>query len=142
MQGTEKIILRFVDGKMMKGFVSDLKLAEDHLFIEDETRQQLKVRLKELKAIFFVKRFEGNPSYQEKKIFAGTHPTMKRVLVMFKDGENITGFIDGAIPWKKGFFLETMQEKGFYLLPVDQDSNNQKILVVATAVRDVAMIDP
>jgi len=137
---SQKVILRFVDGKMLKGFIKDLKLSEDHLFIEDESSHQLKVRLKELKAIFFVRRFEGDRSYQEKKTFSGTRPNSKRVFVQFKDGENMMGFIEGEIPWQRGFFLESMKEKGFYLIPVDEGSNNLKMLVITSAVKDVAMI--
>lgn len=140
MSDNQKVILRFVDGKMLKGFVRDLKLAEDHLFIEDESSHQLKVRLKELKAIFFVRRFEGDRTYQEKKTFAGTPPNSKRVFVKFRDGENMMGFIEGELPWERGFFLESMKEKGFYIVPVDEGSNNVKVLIITSAVQDVAMI--
>ena len=140
MSESQKVILRFADGKMLKGFIKDMKLTEDYLFIEDESSQQLKVRLKELKAIFFVRRFEGDRSYQEKKNFTGTPPNSKRVFVKFKDGENMMGFMEGEIPWQRGFFLESMQDKGFWISPVDEGSNNTKILVITSAVQDVAMI--
>lgn len=140
MDDSQRVILRFADGKMLKGLIRDLKLTDDHLFIEDESNHQLKVRLKELKAIFFVKTFEGNRTHQEKKTFTGTPPGSKRVFVKFKDGESMMGFMEGDIPWEKGFFLESMRERGFYLIPVDHDSNNTKILIITTAVKDVAMI--
>jgi hypothetical protein len=140
MTDSQKVILRFVDGKMLKGFIKDLKLDGDHLFIEDETSHQLKVRTKELKAIFYVRRFEGDRSYQEKKTFSGTRPNSKRIFIKFKDGENMMGFIEGEIPWQRGFFLESMKEKIFTVIPVDEDSNNIKILIFTTSVKDVAMI--
>lgn len=140
MEENQRVILRFLDGKMLKGLVKDLKLTDDHVFIKDESSQQLKVRLKELKAIFFVKSFDGNRSYNEKKNFSGTPPASKRVFVKFKDGETMVGFMEGDVPWEKGFFLESIKEKGFHLIPVDEDSNNIKILVITTAVKDVAMI--
>jgi hypothetical protein len=140
MPESQKVILRFLDGKMLKGFIKDLKLSSDHLYIEDESSQQFKVRLKELKAIFFVRRFEGDRAYQEKKSFTGTPPNSKRVFVKFKDGENMMGYIEGDLPWQRGFFLESMKEKGFYLIPVDEGSNNVRILVISTAVKDVATI--
>jgi len=135
----QKVILRFIDGKMLKGYIRDLKIAEEYLYLEDESSHQLKVRLKELKAIFYVKKFEGERSYQEKKAFTASRPGLKRVFVKFKDGETIMGNIDGEIPWQKGFFLESMKEKAFTIIPVDEDSNNTRILVVTTAVKDVAM---
>jgi len=33
-----------------------------------------------------------------------------------------------------------MKEKAFTIIPVDEGSNNTRILVVTTAVKDVAMI--
>jgi len=136
----QKVILRFVDGKMLKGFIRDLKISEEYLYIEDESNHQHKVRLKELKAIFFVRKFEGERQHQERKSFTGTLPGSKRVFVKFKDGESIMGNMEGEIPWERGFFLESMKEKTFTIIPVDEDSNNTKILVVTTSVKDVAMI--
>ncbi len=140
MPESQKVILRFTDGKMLKGFIRDLKLSDEHLFIEDESANQLKVRLKELKAIFFVRRFEGDRSYHEKQTFTSTPPNATRVFVRFKDGENIAGFIEGEVPWQRGFFHESMREKGFTIVPVDEGSNNVKVLVITSAVADVAMI--
>ena len=140
LQENQKVILRFIDGKMLKGYIRDLKIAEEYLYLEDESSHQLKVRLKELKAIFYVKKFEGERGHQEKKAFSGTRPGSKRVFVKFKDGETIMGNMEGEIPWHKGFFLESMKEKAFTIIPVDESSNNIRILVVTTAVEDVAMI--
>lgn len=139
-QDSQKVILRFIDGKMLKGFIRDLKIAEEYLYLEDESSHYVKVRLKELKAIFYVKKFEGERGYQEKKkTFSGIRPGAQRAFVKFKDGETIMGSIEGEIPWKKGFFLESMKEKAFTIIPVDESSNNIRILVVTTAVKDVAM---
>ena len=136
----QKVILRFIDGKMLKGYIQDLKIAEEYLYLEDESNHQLKVRLKELKAIFYVKKFEGERGHPEKKVFTGVRPGAKSVFVKFKDGETIMGNMENAIPWQKGFFPETMKEKAFTIVPADENSNNTKILVVTTAVKDVAVI--
>ena len=50
------------------------------------------------------------------------------------------GNMEGEFPWEKGFFLESMKEKAFAIIPVDEDSNNTRILVITTSVQDVAMI--
>lgn len=134
----QKVILRFLDGKMLKGYIRDLKISEEDLYLEDESNHQLKVRLKELKAIFYVKKFEGERGHMEKKTFSGIPAGAKRVYVKFKDGETIMGTMEGEIPWDKGFFLESMKEKAFTIIPVDEGSNNIRIVVVTTAVEDVA----
>jgi hypothetical protein len=137
---SQKVILRFLDGKLLKGFVKDFTLADDFVFIEDESSDTQKVRLKEIKAIFFVKKFEGDKNHREKKSFAGTKSAGRRIFLRFKDGESLTGCVEGETPWKTGFFLESMKENGFFLIPVDEESNNIKIFVVTSAIRDVTMI--
>ena len=140
MAQRQKIILRFLDGKLLKGYIQELTIKDDFVFIEDEASNSQKVKLKELKAIFFVRDFEGNKQYRERKSFAGTKPSDRRVFLRFKDGESLTGCIEGDTPWQKGFFLESKKSDGFYLIPTDAESNNIKVFVVASAVKDVAMI--
>ncbi len=135
----QKVILRFIDGKLLKGYIRDLRIAEEYLYIEDESNHQLKVRLKELKAIFYVKKFEGERGHHDREIFDGLLPGSRRVSVQFKDGETIRGLIEGAVPWQAGSFRETMKEKAFTIVPVDSGGNNTKIVVVTTAVRDVSL---
>lgn len=135
-----KVILRFIDGKMLKGYIRDLKIAEEYLYLEDESANRHKVRLKELKAIFFVKRFEGVRGHQEKKDFPESSTAARHVFVKFKDGETIMGSMEGEVSWQRGAFRETMKERAFTIVPVDEDGNNIRIVVITTAVQDVAMV--
>jgi hypothetical protein len=135
MSQNQKVILRFTNGKMLKGYIQDLKISDEYLYILDESDQQHKVRLKELKAIFFVKKFEGERSHPARKHAADSSPALKRIIVRFKDGESIVGSVENGIPWKTGHSSTT--EKAFTIIP-DDTTNNTKILVVATAVKDVS----
>lgn len=137
---SQKAILRFLDGRMLKGFITDFTLSDDNVFIEDESSGTQKIKLKELKAIFFVRTFEGNKEYREMKSFVGVRPTGKRVFIRFKDGEQMTGFLDGDVPWEKGFFLDAKKVSGFFFRPVDADSNNIRVFVVTSSLRDVTEI--
>lgn len=136
----QKVILRFLDGKMLKGFVKDFSVGEGAVFIEDESSNAQKIRLKDLKAIFFVRKFEGDKGRREKKSFSGSKSSARRLFVRFKDGESMTGYLEGDAPWRTGFFLESVRETGFFMVPTDEESNNVRIFVVTSAVRDVAMI--
>ncbi len=141
MVNRQKVILRFLDGKRLKGYIKNLTIADDSVFIEEEgSPNPEKVRVKDLKAIFFVKNFEGNKEYRERKAFIKTDASCKKVFVRFKDGESMTGCIDGDTPWEKGFFLESQKGNGFFLIPADRESNNIRIFVITSAVNDVAMI--
>jgi hypothetical protein len=54
----------------------------------------------------------------------------------------MVGYLQGKVPWDKGFFLSKPDKvkKGFFLVPVDEDSNNIKVFVVYSAVKDITAI--
>ena len=136
----QKAIARFVDGKVMKAYVVDFSPRDEFVTVEDEASKGQRVRVDELKAIFFVKSFEGDRSRSDKKAFVWKPSPGKRVFVKFKDGEYMTGYVEGDIPWEKGFFLEPQKGKGFFLIPVDEEGNNIKVFVVASSVWDVTVL--
>ncbi|HAM52290.1 MAG TPA: hypothetical protein DCP92_16945 [Nitrospiraceae bacterium] len=136
----EKVILRFLDKRIIKGYLDEFSPSQRSVSIEDESSKRHNVDTEELKAIFFVRSFEGDKRYKEKKSFRGTQQTGKRVFVRFKDGEAMIGYIEGDIPWKKGFFLEAEKKTGFFLRPVDGASNNMKVFVIATSIDDVTVV--
>jgi len=136
----EKVVLRFMDGSTLKGYVENFTPFDDIVEIKKITGEKEVVPIDRLKAIFFVKTFEGDPEYSERKAFSISGIRLKRVFVKFKDGEAMTGYIEGEIPWQKGFFLEQGKKNGFLLLPTDDKSNNIKVYVVAKAVKDVTLV--
>lgn len=137
----EKVILRFLDKRMVKGYLEKLFSPSDNtISIKGDDSKRINVGIDELKGIFFVKSFTGDKGYREKKRFAGVPLNSKKVFVRFKDGETMVGYIEGDIPWEKGFFLESKKSNGFFLMPVDAESNNKKIFVVAGSIDDVTVI--
>ncbi len=136
----QKVIARFVDGRVLKTYVLDFSPYDEFVTVEDEARSVQRLKVDELKAIFFVKSFEGDKNRSDKKAFVWKSSTGKRVFVKFKDGEYMTGYVEGDIPWKKGFFLEPGKGKGFFLIPVDEEGNNLKVFVVASSVWDVTVL--
>lgn len=125
-----KIIARFIDGKILKGTTSDL-LPNKTLFhlSEDGTGAMHKIDTNQLKAIYFVKSFEGNKEYREKtdseRVGLG-----KKILVSFKDGETLVGYTQGYSPNRSLFIV----------FPCDPGSNNEKVFVVTGATDKVAFI--
>ncbi len=136
----QRVILRCLDGRLIRGYVNDFSASDEFVDLEDESSQLHQFRVDELKAIFFVRTFEGKPEYSERKSFRDPVSLGKRVFVKFKDGESMTGYIEGGVPWEKGFFLEPKKGPGFFLIPVDHDSNNIKVFVVASSVWDVTVM--
>ena len=136
----QKVILRCLDGRLIRGYISGFSASDESVILEDESSGKQQFKVAELKAIFFVRTFEGDRTYSEKKTFRDPVAMGKRVYVKFKDGESMTGYIEGDIPWERGFFLEHNKGPGFFLIPVDRGSNNLKVFVVASSVWDVTVM--
>lgn len=139
----EKVVCRYADGRLLKGYVQDFDPVVPVMTVRDGTDGNgLAVRVDDLKAVFFVRTFEGDQSYRERKIYGATRAKGNRVFIKFKDGESLIGFLEGDVPWKRGFFLsrKEMAQQGFFILPVDEGANNVKVFVVAAAVNDVTVV--
>lgn len=139
----EKIVARFRDGRILKGFVRDFSIESDTVMLSDrEKNTESRVPIEELKAIFFVKNFEGSSEYVEKKVFGIRKNLGRKVFIKFIDRESLIGFIEGEIPWDKGFSLAKLGKnaKGFFLTPVDGDSNNEKVFVVGSSIDNVTIM--
>lgn len=127
-----KIVVRFSDGQIKKGYCKDFFPNKPvfHLIRSNAGGSQKleEIRVADLKALFFVKSFAGNPDYKERQEFAETdYPKGKKVEVAFADGEMFQGSVLGYNP----------KETGFFLFPVDPKSNNMKVFVVNTSVKNV-----
>jgi small nuclear ribonucleoprotein (snRNP)-like protein len=140
---SEKIVARFNDGRILKGYLKDFSVNKDVVILhEAEKKKKHTIPIEDLKALFFVKTFEGDSGYSERKAYGVRKSIGRKVYVKFKDGESMIGFIEGELPWKKGFFLSKSDtgDKGFFLIPTDSEGNNIKIFVVGSSVRDVTSI--
>jgi hypothetical protein len=125
-----KIVARFADGRIKKGYTRDFSPNKDILYItRDHLRQPVEpeeVNLADLKAVFFVKRFAGIPDYTERKEFSeGDSPKGQMVEVVFADGEILQGSVLGY----------RRQDTGFFFFPIDPKSNNLTLFVVNAAVK-------
>lgn len=127
-----RVVARFADGRTLKGTTQDFAPLKEafHVITSEGGAQPIKVVLAELKAVFFVKDLIGNALYNESKEFLQAVPG-KRLAVTFADGEIIVGTTQGYDPDRPGFFL----------MPADPRSNNDRVFVVMKAVRSVSVIE-
>lgn len=130
-----RIVIRYQDGHIMKGVTNDFLPAKDrfHLIPIDSApnSKPLEVVIADLKAIFFVKDFAGNVKHKEVKQFDPSKPAPgRKIRVVFKDGEVMVGITQGYQPERPGFFL----------LPADGQSNNERCFVVASATSEVTFL--
>lgn len=143
MEHVDKVVIRFINGKLLKGYIIDFTAYTDLVVIQDvETDKEHGIPIHELKAIFFVKTFEGDGSRRDKKMYGIRKNIGRKVYIRFNDGESMMGFLEGEIPWEKGFYLSkpTSALKGFFFVPVDVESNNKKVFVVSSSLKDVTLM--
>ena len=139
----EKTVTRLINGKLLKGYIKEFSPDQNEVNIEEEVTGDLHpVKIEDVKAVFFVKSFEGDQEYKERKSYGIAKIKGQRVFVKFRDGEGLVGFLEGDVPWQRGFFLSKQDSdlKGFFLLPVDEDTNNIKVFVVSSSVDAVTVV--
>jgi hypothetical protein len=125
-----KVALRFKDGRVLKGSTRDFVPGKAAFHLNsDASSMATEVRTEDLKAVFFVKDFQGRPQYSESKGFPESLPTSKgrKIAVLFTDGELLTGYT----------LAYDSKRQGFFMLPSDERSNNERIYVVRSAVKDL-----
>jgi Family of unknown function (DUF6982)/PilZ domain len=131
--GFQKIVVRYVDGDIVKGFTQDFhpSRAQFSLWpsIHAAKSDRLIIPMGRLKAVFFVRDFVGNAQYRERKTFT-SRGHGRRLEVTFHDNEKVLGTTLNYRPDGQGFFL----------IPVDTAGNNTRIFVVASAVRRVRFL--
>jgi len=127
------VIARFRHGHVEKGTTRDFSHTRPtfHLFPGgDESTPPLEIRLESLKALFFVKSFDGNSERRDDYDFDAVRDQGRRVRVTFEDGESVEGFTMGYSKSKPGFFV----------IPADPGGNNLRVFVVASAVKNVEFL--
>jgi hypothetical protein len=130
-----KIVIHYQNGRLAKGITTDFFPNKDgfHLIPADTSPnvKPLDVSLPELKAVFFVRKYDGNPNYEDRKEFGTAKNTIgRKIKVAFKDGELMVGTTNGYEPNRPGFFLT----------PADPVSNIERCFVVKSATKEVSFL--
>lgn len=131
-----KIVARYSDGKVLKGYIYDFEPNKPRFHLvpaDDPAGEGMEVWLSDLKAVFFVRTFEGNAEYSESKEFdAAQRVPGRKVRVQFADGETLVGYTMGYDPSRPGFFF----------IPADPQSNNLRVFAILAATRRVNRLYP
>lgn len=141
MSTEDKVVLRFDNGKVLKGYLKEFSQESQKISFEELGDKKCKsVSVEDLKAIFFVRGFEGDKKYKEQKKYGISKKKGRKIFIRFRDNESLVGYLEGDMPWDKGFFLSKPDQKktGFFILPGDEKSNNVKVYVIKFAVKDIA----
>ncbi len=134
MPGKARVVAAFLDGRRLKGHTNDFSPVRDQFFLFPEGVDSkpgdrgTPVKVADLKALFFVKQFTGDPARRE----ATETPQQpgKKLEIRFADGEVLSGFTVAYNPKGLGFFLQ----------PADPSGNNERIFVVNRNAKDVRVL--
>jgi hypothetical protein len=123
-----RVVAHFVDGLTLRGTTIDFSPLRRTFHI-CESGATFEIDLTKLKALFFVRDFDGNAAYNERKGFFARQNHGKKCMVEFKDGEVMFGYT----------LTYTSQGMGFFLFPGDPQSNNEKVFVVHASTASVKL---
>ncbi|MBN1471323.1 MAG: hypothetical protein JW925_06055 [Syntrophaceae bacterium] len=130
-----KVIARYTNGNMIKGTTADFSPMKDLFHVSDSSAaagtKPVEIKTGDLKALFFVKDYAGNPNRSKSNEFDPAHPPVgRKIKVVFRDGEVLVGTTTGYQPGRPGFFL----------VPADTGSNNERCYIVTVATKEISFM--
>ena len=128
-----KVVARFLNGELVKGYTNDFFPKKDSFHVgSDPSIQGVEIAIKDLKALFFVKDFEGNSGrdrnqqFEEEGVYQG-----RKAEITFVDGEIMAGTV---LSYDK-------ERPGFFITPVDEvEGNNTRVFIISTAVQELKFL--
>ncbi|HEU4402904.1 MAG TPA: hypothetical protein VFT43_12445 [Candidatus Polarisedimenticolia bacterium] len=130
----DKVVAHFKNGKTQRGYTQDFRPDAEtfHLLPSEGGGIPSKVRLEDLKALFYVKDYGSMRRQVDRaKRFPGAPPSGQKTIVEFKDGEKIWGFAEEY----------AADSRGFYFIPADPQENNTRVFIVNSSVKQIQFQD-
>ena len=126
-----KVVAECANGKVIKGYTLNFFPHKDRFHvmpIDEPSDKPIEVIVSQLKAVFVVQDFNGDPQYvQRKGYMEGETPYGTPLEVTFGDGEVMVGSCMGI----------DLKRQGFFISPPDPKSNTPRVFVVRSAVKRV-----
>jgi len=125
-----RVVVRYADGRVLRGY-ADFDPEQPTFLVaplDDPESDGLEVAVAGLKAVFFVRSFDGDPAHDESKDLYQTRPAgTRKVTVQFHDGEELVGHTRQLDRHRAGLFFT----------PLDPRSNNLRVFAVFAALSGV-----
>lgn len=130
----KQVVVRKLDKEVVKGFVDPASyLRPEGLEVLDREGRLVHIPLHEVKGVFFVREFDGNPQRTERKVFH-SRPRLAGLWVRltFKDSEVLEGVLTND--------LLAIDPLGFFLTPPDFYSNNLRMFIPRGALSGIEVL--
>jgi Family of unknown function (DUF6982) len=129
-----KVVARYADGQVLKGYAGDFDPDQPRFHLvpaHGSPEDVVEVWLKDLKALFFVRSFEGDPRYVESRDpYRPRPPGTRKVSLEFQDGELLVGY------------TTTLESRrfGLFVTPIDPQGNNRRVFAVTSSLAGMARL--
>ena len=130
----KKVVVRKLDKSLVRGYVDPRAyLSADAVELLEHEGRLVGIPLCQIKAVFFVRDFEGNRQHPERKSFR-SRPRQSGLWVrmIFKDSEILEGLMPNNL-------LE-IDPSGFYITPPDVYSNNLQVFVPRNSLAEMEVL--
>jgi hypothetical protein len=138
----DKVVAHFKDGRVVKGHTRDFSPDRGSFTLQPYTGESgpVAVFLDDLKAVFHVRTFEGDPNHAprgegigriEEPRFSKVMDHARKVSLQFADGERVWGYAD----------VRAEDDPGFFFFPTDSRDNNLRIYVVKSSLREMVYLE-
>jgi len=124
----KKVVIHRFEKAIIKGFVNlHTYLGPSSLELLDTEGHLLTLPLEEVKGVYFVRDFEGDPPRPERRVFhSRPRLTGLWIRMIFKDSEIMEGLISKN--------LMEMKPQGFLVTPPDFSSNSVRVYIPRSAL--------
>lgn len=130
--GWQKIVVRYRSGQLLKGSrtISIPPARSSRCGPRSMRRRPNASPTSLLKAVFFVRDFDGNPAHTDQRTFDDSASGGRRLEVTFADSEVLRGTTLSYRPDGIGFFIK----------PADERGNNQRVFAISQAIKHVRFV--
>jgi hypothetical protein len=125
-----RAVARFADGRVLKGYADFDPARPCFRLLPAESREAapVEVAVRDLKALFFVRSYDGDPDRAEvKDLYQPRPPGTRKVCVQFADGEELVGYTRQL----------DRHPQGLFFTPLDPRSNNLRVFAVFDAIDSI-----
>jgi hypothetical protein len=125
------VVAGYRDGRRVKGVTLDFLPNKEAFHVQCEEGDVIEIRVRELKSVFFVRDLVGDSNNRHRGDFdLSSTMSGRRIRVVYFDGEELLGTTQGY----------SAERHGFFVVPADKQSNNQRIFVVASAATQIHLL--
>src|SRR5262245_59382468 len=127
-----KVVVHMKDGRIHKGVTQDFHPSREslHLLPAEGGGVPMRIRLEDMKALFYVKDYMGNRDFVARRQFDQARTSGRRAILTFTDGETMWGTLAE----------DDEKAPGFFFFPVDEQDNNIRIFVMRSSLKEMRLV--